>query len=259
MRILITNDDGINAPGLKVLQDIAAQLSSDCWVVAPDLDQSGASHSLTLREPIRMRPIEERIYSVRGTPTDCVIMGVGHLLKDKPPALVLSGVNRGANMAEDVTYSGTIAGAMEGTVLGIRSIALSQATNFDRSGKSTKWGTALRHGPPLIRRLLETGWPQNGLLNVNFPDREPDDVVGIAITAQGRRDLNQLRVEERADMWGSPYFWFGFERQRSNAAEGSDLAAVYGGSISVTPLSLDLTDQATRAAFARIPDFGVIR
>src|SRR5262245_62444309 len=175
MRILLTNDDGIDSPGLHALRQIAAQLSDDVWVVAPETNQSGASHSLSLHEPLRMRAIDERAFAVRGTPTDSVIMGVRHVLKAKPPDLVLSGVNRGANMAEDVTYSGTIAGAMEGTVLGIRSIALSQATNFDRSGKSTKWGTALRHGPPLIRRLLETGWPQNVLLNVNFPDREPDD------------------------------------------------------------------------------------
>src|SRR5919201_418859 len=152
MRILITNDDGINAPGLTVLQDIAGELSSDVWVVAPELDQSGAAHSLTLREPLRLRAIEERVYAVRGTPADCVIMGVRHLLKDEPPLLVLSGVNRGSNLAEDVTYSGTIAGAFEGTLLGVRSIALSLAGGFD-GAKKIKWEPPLTHGPAIIRRL----------------------------------------------------------------------------------------------------------
>src|SRR5262245_10529650 len=127
MRILITNDDGIDAPGLHSLREIAAKLSDDVWVAAPETNQSGASHSLSMHEPLRLRKIDERAFAVRGTPTDSVIMGVRHILKDKTPDLVLSGVNRGANMAEDVTYSGTIAGAFEGTILGIRSMALSQS------------------------------------------------------------------------------------------------------------------------------------
>src|SRR5262249_57392309 len=122
MRILCTNDDGIHAPGLKVVEEIASALSDDVWVVAPELDQSGVSHSLSLNDPLRLREIGPRHYAVRGTPTDCVIMGVRHILHDGLPSLVLSGVNRGQNAAEDVTYSGTIAGAMEGTILGIASI-----------------------------------------------------------------------------------------------------------------------------------------
>ena len=137
MRILLTNDDGIDSPGLHALRQIAAELSDDVWVVAPETNQSGASHSLTLHEPLRLRQIDERAFAVRGTPTDSVIMGVRHVLKDKAPDLVLSGVNRGANMAEDVTYSGTIAGAFEGTILGIRSMALSQAYGFDGARASS--------------------------------------------------------------------------------------------------------------------------
>ena len=156
MRILLTNDDGIDAPGLHALREIARQLSEDIWVVAPETNQSGASHSLTLHEPLRMRLLDERAFAVRGTPTDSVIMGVRHVLKDKPPDLVLSGVNRGGNMAEDVTYSGTIAGAFEGTILGIRSIALSQAFGFER-GQDVRWQTGIAHGPGLIRKLLATG------------------------------------------------------------------------------------------------------
>ena len=163
MRILVTNDDGIDSAGLHALREIAQQLSEDVWIVAPETNQSGASHSLSLHEPLRMRRIDDRAFAVRGTPTDSVIMGVRHVLKDKGPDLVLSGINRGANMAEDVTYSGTIAGAFEGTTLGIRSVALSQAFGFDRN-KAVRWHTALAHGPALAR---SNGTPGSGALTAN--------------------------------------------------------------------------------------------
>jgi 5'-nucleotidase len=220
MRILITNDDGINAPGLTVLQEIARELSQDVWTVAPELDQSGAAHSLTLREPIRMREVAERVFAVRGTPTDCIIMGVRHVLKDERPDLVLSGVNRGSNLAEDVTYSGTIAGALEGTLLGIRAIALSQSGALAGPGK-IRWHTARVHGPKLIAKLLRHDWLPGVLMNVNFPDCEPADVAGIAVTVQGRRDQDLLVIDERQDTWGSPYFWFGYERRRSNPQQAA--------------------------------------
>ena len=245
MRILLTNDDGIDSPGLHALREIAMQLSDDVWVVAPETNQSGASHSLSLHEPLRMRQVDARAFAVRGTPTDSVIMGVRHVLKDKTPDLVLSGINRGANMAEDVTYSGTIAGAFEGTILGIRSIALSQAFGFE-SGKTVRWQTGLAHGPGLLRKLLALEWPPSSVLNVNFPDREPDKVAGTMVTTQGRRDPGLLNIDERHDTWGNPYYWLAFERRRSNAQEGTDLAAVYAGYISVTPLFLDLTHQGMR-------------
>jgi 5'-nucleotidase len=251
MRILLTNDDGIDAPGLHALRQIAAELSDDVWVFAPETNQSGASHSLTLNEPLRMRPLDERAFAIRGTPTDSVIMGVRHVLKDKVPDLVLSGVNRGANMAEDVTYSGTIAGAFEGSVLGIRSIALSQAFGFE-SGKSVRWQTAIAHAPALIRKLIAAPWPSTTTININFPDREPDEVAGIRVTTQGRRDPGLLNIDERQDTWGNPYYWLGFERRRSAAQEGSDLRAVYAGMISVTPLHLDLTQHDLRPALARV-------
>lgn len=250
MRILVTNDDGINAPGLTVLQDIASNLSSDVWVVAPEIDQSGSSHSLTLREPLRLRAIGERIFAVRGTPADCVIMGVRHLLKDELPLLVLSGVNRGSNLADDVTYSGTIAGAFEGTLLGVRSIALSLAGGLGGL-TDLKWETALAHGPPTIRRLLEADWPEGILMNVNFPDREPADVLGLAVTEQGRRDHDLLNIDQRTDTWGNAYFWLGYERRSSNPREGTDLWAINTGRISITPLSLNLTHRATGEALAR--------
>jgi 5'-nucleotidase len=251
MRILITNDDGIDSPGLHALRDIGRSLSDDVWVVAPETNQSGASHSLSLHEPLRMRRIDERAFAVRGTPTDSVIMGVRHVLKDGLPDLVLSGINRGANMAEDVTYSGTIAGAFEGTILGIRSIALSQAFGFDSGNKSVRWQTALAHAPGLLRKLLAAEWAPSTVMNVNFPDREPDAVAGTMVTTQGRRDPGLLAIEERHDTWGNPYYWLAFQRRRSNAAEGTDLAAVYAGYISVTPLFLDLTHQGMREVLAR--------
>lgn len=241
MRILLTNDDGIHAPGLKSLEKIARELSDDIWIVAPETDQSGASHSLTLNDPMRLREISDRHYAVKGTPTDCVIMGVRHVMKGKKPDLVLSGVNRGQNIADDVTYSGTIAGAFEGSLLGIPSMALSQAWGFSKEAK-VPWHIAENYGANVVRRLLENGFSPQTVLNINFPDTNPDEPHGIAFTRQGKRDQDLMNIDERVDGRGTPYFWFGFSRARSNPPEGTDLWAVYNGYISVTPLSLDLTD-----------------
>ncbi len=244
MRILVTNDDGIEAPGLDVLQQIASELSEDVWVVAPETDQSGAAHSLTLHEPLRLRQLSERTYAVKGTPTDCVIMCVRHILHDQTPDLVLSGVNAGHNIADDVTYSGTIAGAIEGTLLGIPSIALSQAVNYDKRGE-VHWQTPMAHGPALVRKLIGTGWPADIMLNLNFPDCEPDAVTGIEVTAQGKRDQDYLRIVDRTDARGKPYYWLGFNRQLSEPEKGTDLWALRNGAISVTPLYLNLTHVET--------------
>ena len=243
MRILLTNDDGINAPGLHALREIARDLAGpdgEVWIVAPETNQSGAGHSLSLNEPLRMREVGERVYAVRGTPTDSVIMGMRHLLKGQRPDLVLSGINRGANIAEDVTYSGTIAGAFEGTQLGVRSIALSQAYSYT-AGDDPHWATAIAHGPRLVRALLAEDWPAGVLMNVNFPSARPDEVQGVEVTRQGRRDQQLLGVEERHDTWGNPYYWLGYAQRRSNPERGTDLWAVYNGYISVTPLSMNLT------------------
>lgn len=244
MRILVTNDDGVGAEGLNILRRIAEELSSDVWVIAPEWNQSGASHSMTLHEPLRSRKLDERTFIIRGTPTDCVIMGVRHLLIDHPPDLVLSGVNHGSNLAEDVTYSGTIAAAIEGTLLGIRSIAMSQTGGSVEEG-AIHWETPLAHGPGLVSRLLDVGWPPGILLNVNFPPCAPDEVAGIEVTAQGRRDQALLNIDKRRDPWGMPYFWFGFERPPSTLVAGTDLAAIDRKYISVTPLCLNLTHEAT--------------
>jgi 5'-nucleotidase len=245
MRILVTNDDGAGAHGLSVLHQIAKSLSDDVWIVAPEMNQSGASHALTLQVPLRYREIGERAYAVRGTPADCVIMGIKHVLKDKAPDLVLSGVNHGSNLAEDVTYSGTIAGAMEGTLLGVRSIAMSLMIGFDPEGKQ-HWKTPLEYGPRIVEQLLASEWPAMTLMNVNYPDLAPGDVKGIVATRQGRRDQGGLNVQERADTWGDPYFWVGFERRGSDPPQGTDLRAMMDGMISVTPLHLNLTHEAVR-------------
>jgi len=173
MRILVTNDDGIGAEGMDVLRRIAEEVSSDVWVVAPEKNQSGASHSMTLHEPLRVRQTDERTFVLRGTPTDCVIMAVRHFLLDHPPDLVLSGINHGSNLAEDVTYSGTIAAAIEGTMLGIRSVAMSQVGGSLEEGK-IHWETPLTHGPGLLARLLDAGWPKDIVININYPPCPPD-------------------------------------------------------------------------------------
>ncbi len=249
LRILVTNDDGIHSPGLELLEKVARELSDDVWTVAPEFDNSGVSHSLSLSDPLRLRQVSEQRFAVKGTPTDCVIMATRHVLKERRPDLVLSGINRGSNVAEDVTYSGTIAAAMEGTILGIPSIALSQA--YGKSGRDhIKWHCGERHGAATIRRVLEAGIPEGTVVNVNFPDAEPDDVNGIAITAQGRRDKELINIEERRDGRGNPYFWIGFNRTPFVPGNGTDLKAMSEGRISVTPLKIDLTDEPTMTAFA---------
>lgn len=240
MRILVTNDDGIAAPGLDVLAGVAASLAADVTIVAPDLNQSGTAHSLTLHEPMRLRELGPKRFSVKGTPTDCVIMAVKHLMAGAPPDLILSGVNWGANIADDITYSGTVAGAIEGALLGIPSIALSQACNFD-TGSAPLWETAASHAPGLLARLIKAGWPQGVFLNVNFPDCAAADVTGTRVTHQGVRDPAVMSIEARQDPRGHAYFWLGFNARQPASDAGSDLAAIQARAISVTPLHLDAT------------------
>jgi 5'/3'-nucleotidase len=241
LRILVSNDDGIHAPGLAVAEKIARTLSDDIWVVAPETEQSGASHSLTLTLPLRLRHAGHQRFALSGTPTDCVMMAGIHIMKDRLPDLVLSGVNRGFNVADDVTYSGTVAAAMEGAVLGIPSIAMSQAVG-GREHEDTIFGCAEKHGPALIKRLVEIGWPAGVLLNVNFPPLPASKVKRVVVTAQGQRDQSMLRVDERVDARGRTYFWVGFRRIFSDPERGTDLHAMAQGCISVTPLHMDLTE-----------------
>ncbi len=239
LRILVTNDDGIHAPGLDALKQIAEALSPDVWVVAPETEQSGKSHSLSLSDPLRMRRIDARRVAVHGTPADCVILAVRKVMPALPD-LVLSGINRGQNMADDVTYSGTIAAAMEGTSLGLRSIALSQVVGKSR-GTEIDWAVAVAHGPKILRLLAAAELGPGILLNVNFPDCRPGEVRGIEVTRQGKRDQSLLLVDERIDTRGRAYYWLGFRREQSDPAPGTDLHAICNRSISITPLHMNLT------------------
>jgi 5'-nucleotidase len=238
MRILVTNDDGINADGLTALERIAARLSDDVWVVAPEYEQSGASRALTLAEPVRVRAISERKFSTTGTPTDCVMLGVHELVKGARPDLVLSGVNSGANLAEDVSMSGTVAGAIEGMALGIPAIALSQQ-GFYEAGMDFEVAEAF--APGIIDRLVEIGWPSDVVININFPSGPPERVSEVEVTRQGFRDVQVRHAEKRTDLRGRDYYWIGFRPLRSSPPEGTDLRALYEGRISVTPLQIDLT------------------
>jgi 5'-nucleotidase len=247
MRILVTNDDGVHAPGIEVLEAIARELSDDVWVVGPAEEQSGAGHSLTLVEPVRIRQIADRRYAVRGTPTDSVMLAVGVVLRDHKPDLVLSGVNRGANLAEDVTYSGTVSAAMEGTLAGIRSIALSQ-TLGDLTGEVEPFACARAWGASVVRALLDAEWTPGVLMNVNFPPVRASQVRGVRVTEQGLRDYGRLVIEERRDMRGTPYYWFGLGPDDKQPGHETDLKAIRESHISVTPLHLDLTHHQTIAS-----------
>jgi 5'-nucleotidase len=238
VRILVTNDDGIHAEGLEALERIARQLSDDVWTVAPEYEQSGASRALTLDEPIRVRQVGERRFSTTGTPTDCVMLGVHELVEGKRPDLVLSGVNRGANLAEDVTMSGTVAGAIEGMALGIPAIALSQMGFYE---PGTSYEAAETYGPGIVKRLVEIGWPQDVVLNINFPNGPVSAIREVEVTRQGFRDVHVRHAEKRTDLRGKAYYWVGFRQERSSPPEGTDLRALYEGKISVTPLHIDLT------------------
>ena len=238
MRILLTNDDGINAPGLVTLEKIARALSDDIWIVAPERENSGASHSLTLADPLRIHKIAARRFEVEGTPTDCVVMAVRKILPGDPD-LILSGVNRGQNVADDVTYSGTIAAAMEGTTLGFKSFALSQVMGIH--SEEAGFAVAEAHGADVLKKLIKLELGPGVLININFPDCRPDEVRGVEVTRQGRRDQNLLHVDERMDQRGRAYYWLGFQRERGNPAAGTDLHAVFNKSISVTPLHMNLT------------------
>lgn len=247
MRILVTNDDGINAPGLVALEAIAAQLSDDVWVVAPAEEQSGAGHSLTLSQPVRVRAINPRRFAVRGTPTDCVMLALGAVMKDAKPDLILSGVNRGGNLAEDVTYSGTVSAAMEGCLAGIRSIALSQCM-IDYSEGREDFTTATAHGAEIIRRVQDIDWPKGVLININFPPVAAEAVKGVRVTEQGFRDYGNIHLVERIDPRGFPYYWHGFGREMPAPGHETDLKAMHEACISVTPLHLDMTHYETMAA-----------
>jgi 5'-nucleotidase len=241
MKILISNDDGIHGEGLVALEAIARELSDDVTVVAPETDQSGVAHSLSLSRPLRLRMINERRFAVDGTPTDCVLMAINQVFGGTKPDLILSGVNRGQNIAEDVTYSGTVAVAIEGTLLGIPSIALSQA--FAGTQRDTpRYEVAVHHAPAIIRRVLKLGIAADTLVNLNFPHCAPEEVAGTVVTVQGRRPGAFIGVDKRHDHRGHDYFWLAYGAQPFEPHEGTDLWAMRTKRISISALKIDLTD-----------------
>ncbi len=244
MKILLTNDDGIHAPGLVVLEEIARQFTDDIWICAPAEEQSGAGHSLTLSRPVRMRRHEERRFSVSGTPTDAVTLGLRKVM-DGPPDVILSGVNRGANLADDITYSGTVSAAIEGALAGIRAIALSQVYAGEGMGDAVPFDAALAWGAKVLAPLLDVPLPRRTLVNVNFPPLSAEAIRGIRVVRQGFHDYSRGTVVEGRDPRGYPYYWFGLDAIEHTLDHGTDLEAISEGFISVTPLHLDLTHHAS--------------
>lgn len=244
MRILLTNDDGVNAPGLKILEKIARQFSDDIWIVAPAEENSGAGHSLTLTRPVRIRQHGDKHYSVAGTPTDSVMIALGVIMKDTRPDLVLSGVNRGANLGDDITYSGTVSAAMEGALAGVRSIAMSQVYGKEGMGDAVPFSAAEAWGAKVLEPLLKMDFTPRTLINVNFPALAPDAVKGIQVARQGFHDYSRGSIVKGTDPRGYDYYWFGLHGVEHTSGHDTDLEVVDDGYISVTPLHLDLTHHA---------------
>ena len=250
MRILITNDDGIDAPGLAILEEAARTLSDDVWTVAPATEQSGQSQAVTLADPLRMARLADRRYAVDGTPADCVTMALNVVL-DRAPDLVLSGVNQGFNIADDMPYSGTVGAALHAAGMGIRALAFSQA--YDRLGQEREediWGSSRSHCAATLDTLLTVEQPRGTVLNVNFPPVPGDAVTGLSAVRQGARALHEVFTDDRTDARGKPYFWVRFRRDPGEPGADTDLGALARNRISVTPLRADLTDAGALAPLA---------
>jgi 5'-nucleotidase len=251
-RILLTNDDGIDAPGLRILEAIARELGREIWIVAPEHDQSGVSHAISLHHPLRLTERGPRRYAVTGTPGDCAVMAVCRLMAEAPPQLLLCGVNRGANLGVETVFSGTVGGAMTGVMLGIPSIALSQAWT-DRA--EIRWQTAAALGTGVVRRLLAAGWSAGTCLSVNFPDLPPGEAGPLTLARQSFGLIQGIDVVPRIDPRGFTYYWVGFRRGRHDPGPDSDIEALAAGKVVVTPLRCDRTDDDAyallRAALAR--------
>jgi len=233
--ILITNDDGIHAPGLQILFKKSRKLGQ-VTIIAPEHDNSAASHSLTMNRPLRVREIEANVYTINGTPTDCVTIGIGKILPHKPD-LVLSGINPGPNLGDDVSYSGTVSAAIEATMLGIPSIAVSLAAESE----PLHYETAATFTVKLATMILERGLPKDTLLNVNIPNITPDKIKGLAFTRRGRR-LYDDAIKEIYDPWGKKHYWIGGGTPSFDTGEDTDSAAISVNKISITPMHLDPTN-----------------
>jgi len=254
-RVMLTNDDGIDAPGMQVLEDVAGQIAREVWVVAPEHDQSGQSHAISLHHALRLNVRGTRRFSVTGTPGDCAAIGLCHIMKDAPPQLVLSGVNRGLNLGMETVFSGTVGGAMTAMMLGVPALALSQAFT-DRD--AVPWNTARTLGAATIRRLWAVGWGKSAVLNINFPPVPAADVGPITLARQGEGAVAGMQVDTRIDPRGMHYHWLSFKRGDIEQGPESDYRAMRAGKIVVTPLRYDRTDdEAYNSLAAHLPRFGV--
>ena len=239
--ILVTNDDGISSLGIKILAR-TLESAGDVYIVAPETEQSAVAHSLTLHRPLKFDKVGKRAYSINGTPTDCVIIGINKLLPQKPD-IIVSGINNGANLGDDVTYSGTVAAAMEGTLLGIPSIAISLAIKDMNNGANRARSAALKEAAGFAVKLagmvLEKGLPKDTLLNVNVPDSRK--MKGVKFTVQGKRVYDNS-VKELLDPRGRRFYWIGGGAPQGRGGENTDIEAVQDDYISITPVHLDLTN-----------------
>lgn len=238
-RILLTNDDGIHSDGLIQLE-YALRAVGDVYVVAPASEMSGASHSLTLARPLRIRQVDARHWTVDGTPTDCVTLALNKILSaEELPDICASGINHGGNLGDDATYSGTVAGALEATILGVPGLAFSLVAreNFD-------FTAAAQFAVTAVRKVLAEGLPEGTLLNINFP---PGEIKGVKVTRQGIKNARPV-ISEHIDPRGKPYFWIGEEYFNTNSADGTDYYAIDSGFVSVTPLRSDMTDHQALTA-----------
>jgi 5'-nucleotidase len=235
MRILLTNDDGIGAKGLQTLKARVSSLGGEIYVVAPDRDQSATSHSLTLSQPLRINELDEKVFSVQGTPTDCVMLAIRYLLK-KRPDIIVSGINHGPNLGDDVSYSGTVAAAVEGTMLGVLSMAISLA-----DWKPSSFGAAAEVAASLCRLILKHGLPEDTYLNVNVPNVDTESISGVEITRLGKR-IYRDAVEKKTDEKGNSFFWIGGQKPSWEGGDKTDFRAIESNKISITPLHLDMTN-----------------
>ena len=250
-RVLLTNDDGIDAPGLAVLERAAAALAREVWVVAPAHDQSGTSHSISLHSPLRVARLGERRFGVVGTPGDCTVMAVRHLMRESPPDLVLSGVNRGANLGIETVFSGTVGAAMTAMLLGLPAIALSQAFG---NRDAVPWDTACAHAPAVIGRLWPVISGAPACLNVNFPDVPAERAGPLTPTRQGMGLVQSIEVDSRTDLRGGDYHWLNFRRGPRDNPPDAESVVVAAGRITVTPLRFERTDEAGFAALSQMLD-----
>ena len=244
-KVLLTNDDGFDAPGLRTLTEVAEELAEEVWIVAPNYDQSGTSHSLSLHSPLRISQKDERKYSVSGTPGDCVAIAVRHLMVSGRPDLILSGINRGANLGIETVFSGTVGAAMAGLLLGIPAMALSQAFN-DRG--AVRWNTAQALAPKVIRQFAKGDWSQASILNINFPDVPVSEVGPIELTTQGTGLMDDVEVISAIDPRSLEYHWLSLRRSAREDVAGSETFAIEQGRVSVTPLQFERTNQNVLAS-----------